>query len=56
MMSTASSNAPPSQRFSDKFPTAEGGGGGGERGMLGIDRAINNRLKVPVTTKKKIRL
>ena len=58
MMSTASSNAPPSQRFSDKFPTAEGGrgGGGGEIGMLGIDRAINNRLKVPVTKKKKIRL
>ena len=41
------------QRFSDKFPTAEGGGGGGgEIGMLGIDRAINNRLKVPVTKKK----
>ena len=50
MMSTASSNAPPSQRFYDKFPTAEGGGG--EIGMLGIDRAINNRLKVPVTKKK----
>ena len=57
MMSIASSNAPPSQRFSDKFPTAEGGGGGGKDiGMLGIDRAINNRLKVPVTKKKKIRL
>ena len=38
------------QRFSDKFPTAEGGGG--EIGMLGIDRAINNRLKIPVTKKK----
>ena len=40
------------QRFSGKFPTAEEGGGGGEIGMLGIDRAINNRLKVPVTKKK----
>ena len=39
------------QRFSDKFPTAEGGAGE-EIGMLGIDRAINNRLKVPVTKKK----
>ena len=44
------------QRFSDKFPTAGmGGGGEGRRGIgtLGIDRAINNRLKVPVTTTKK---
>ena len=39
------------QRFSDKFPTAGEVGGGG-KGTLGINRAINNRLKVPVTQKK----
>ena len=50
MMSTASSNAPPSGR-GWQIPHS-GRGGGGEIGMLGIDRAINNRLKVPVTKKK----
>ena len=58
MMSTASSNAPPSGRgFLTNSPQRKrgggGGGGGGEIGMLGIDRAINNRLKVPVTKKKR---
>ena len=53
MMSTASSNAPPSGRgFLTNSPQRKGEGGGGEIGMLGIDRAINNRLKVPVTKKK----
>ena len=52
MMSTASSNAPPSGRgFLTNSPQRKRGGGG-EIGMLGIDRAINNRLKVPVTKKK----
>ena len=50
MMSTASSNAPPSGRgFLTNSPQRKGG----EIGMLGIDRAINNRLKVPVTKKKR---
>ena len=56
MMSTASSNAPPSGRgFLTNSPQRGWGGGEGRRGIgtLGIDRAINNRLKVPVTTKKK---
>ena len=49
-MSTASSNAPPSGRgFLTNSPQRKGG----EIGMLGIDRAINNRLKVPVTKKKR---
>ena len=54
-MLTASSNAPPSGRgFLTNSPQRKGeGGGGGEIGMLGIDRAINNRLKVPVTKKKR---
>ena len=49
MMLTASSNAPPSGRgFLTNSPQRKGG----EIGMLGIDRAINNRLKIPVTKKK----
>ena len=50
-MSTASSNAPPSSEVFWQIPHA-GGVGGGEIGTLGIDGAINNRLKVPVTKKK----
>ena len=51
MMSTASSNAPPSGRgFLTNSPQRKRGGG--EIGMLGIDRAINNRLKIPLTKKK----
>ena len=51
MMSTASSNAPPSGRGVLTNSPQQGGGGGGI-GTLGIDRAINNRLKVPATKKK----
>ena len=53
MMSTASSNAPPLGRGFLTNSPQRGKVGGGGKGTLGINRAINNRLKVPVTQKKR---